>query len=51
MVTTAVLYATLAIVDPFALDLVGMALAILFIVAALQVGTLATGIDHGACVP
>ena len=45
VVTTAVLYATLAIVDLFALDLVGMALAILFIVAALQVGTLAT-IDH-----
>jgi hypothetical protein len=42
VVTTALLYATLAAFDLFALEPIGVALAILFNVAALQVATLAT---------
>jgi hypothetical protein len=42
VVTTTVLYATLAAFDLFGLAPVGLALAMLFIVAAMQVATLAT---------
>lgn len=42
VVTTAALYATLAAFDPFGLAPVGVALAMLFSVVALQVATLAT---------
>lgn len=42
VVTTTVLYATLAAFDLFGLAPVGVALAMLFVIAALQVATLAT---------
>jgi Family of unknown function (DUF6056) len=51
VVTTTVLYATLAAFDLFGLAPVGLALAMLFIVAAMQVATLATLGSSKARVP